>query len=230
MTNDYGVPILPKSLEIARKLTDDKARERLLTFENAVKSYNPKAQKTLAVYSINGINEMVGSNFPARCLLDRISPVNTRRANIADLLQISDRDGKYLSGAYEDDNAVVLRSLEDPINPTNNYIAKTLAKKLGIKSFKYPIVITNLDIKDDERSDYGLIFVPTKSTKVIVAPSFSGSNNQRRFTFCDANGMPIFNDETDKSGKRQVWTRDKGLSRLYLNRNLDLSSNYEYLA
>jgi hypothetical protein len=168
---------------------------------------------------------MVGSNIFARCLLDMVSPANTRRANIADLLLISDRNGKYLSGTFEDDNAVVLRSLKDASNSNNNYLAKTLAKRLGVKRLEDPWVVTNLAVRDDEKSAYGLILVPTDATKMIVAPQLKKENHKRRFTLYDANGMPIFNDKTDKTGKRQVWTRDNGLSRLCLYWDLSLYSD-----
>ena len=42
--------------------------------------------------------------------------------------------------------------------------------------------------------------------------------------------MPIFNDDTDKTGKRKVWTRDKDLSGLCLGGSLGLYSNGEDLA
>ena len=224
MGNEYAIPILPRTLEVARKLAGDSARERLPIFEKAVKAYNAKAQKTLGVYSLNSDGEFVGGNIFARCLMDMVSPQNTRRANITHLLQISDRDVKYLAGTYEDDNAVVLRSLEDSANASNTYLAKALARKLKVKNIKNPFVVTNLAIKDDERSAYGLVFVTTNSTKVIEAPQLIGKNHGRKFTFYDADGMPIFKDDTDKSGKRQVWTRDGGISRLFLGGYLSLVS------
>jgi len=228
---DYeGIPLIPRNMEVARILAGERGKERLGQFEKALTGYNSKAQETLKVYSINSAGKLVGSNVFARALLDTTAPEGTRGANIAELLRISDQDSALLSGTYEDVNSAVLRTLEDPQRPANTYLGKTLAKKLGIRQIKNPLVITNLTVKDDERSEYGLILVPSKKTQVIDAPQLVGKNNQRKFTLYDNNGLPIFNEDTDKTGKRQVWTRDAGLSRLYLIRNLNLYSNNENLA
>lgn len=210
---------------MARMLAGERAKERLSWFEKARKGYNPKAQKTLGVCYINENGEIEGSNIFARCLLSKVSPTGTRIANILDLLQMSDRDGKYLRGTYGDDNAIVLRNLNDSEDPDNNYLARILAKKLKIRNIKIPLVITDLTIKEDEKSDYGLVLVPTDTTKVIEAPQLTGRNDGRRFTLYDANGMPIFKKETDTNGKRQVWTRDDGLSSLSLSIGLSLNSD-----
>lgn len=226
---DEGI-MLFRNVETARKLSGKQASERLALYEEARAQFNSVAKKTLGVCSVNADGEFRGSNVFARALLNRFSPEGTRLGNLYDFLKISDKSPAYLSETYEEDNAVVLRSLEDSANSANTYLAKTLAKKVGVKSFKVPLVVTHLDVKDDERSEYGLVLVPSLSTKVVVAPSLVGSNNERRFTFYDANGMPIFNEDTDKTGKRRVWTRDRGLSGLYLSRNLYLGSNDVNLA
>jgi len=225
-SQDQGVILF----EIARKLAGDSAKQYLSVYEQAIAKFNPKAQKRLKVCSLNSAGELQGSNTFARALLGRNPQIGIRLGNLYDLLTISNRNSNYLFGTYEDDNAVVLRSLQDPANSSNDYLARTLAKKLGIKEFSAPFVITNLDVEDDERSGYGLVLVPTSSTKVIEAPGLAGSNNERRFTLYDSNGMPIFNDATDKIGKRIVWTRDKGLSGLCLGGDLNLVSGYGNLA
>ncbi|MEK6928154.1 MAG: hypothetical protein AABX11_07005 [Nanoarchaeota archaeon] len=234
MTNaqkqDYGIALLPRTLEVARVLAGERAKSRFEAYQNAVKEYNPKAQKTLNVYSLDSDGRIVGSNIFGRTLLDKVTPKGTRGASMQDLLRLSDQEPELLRGTYEDTNAVALRSLNDSQNSANNYLAKTLAKKLNVRSFKEPLLVTNLEIKDDERSEYGLILVPSKNTNVIVAPQLSVQNRERKFTFYDQNGLPIFNDETDKTGKRQVWTRDSGISRLYLYWNLILNSGIENLA
>ncbi|MEK6850687.1 MAG: hypothetical protein AABX85_03880, partial [Nanoarchaeota archaeon] len=118
---DDGI-ILFRNVERIRKLHGDSARERFRAYEKARAGFNPKAKKTLNVYSINSNGELQGSNIFARALLDRMSLEGTRLGNLYNFLELSDKLPDYLTGTYEDDNAVVLRSLEDPARPANNYI------------------------------------------------------------------------------------------------------------
>ena len=214
-------PLLPKT--IAKKLAGERAKERFLLFKEAIKKYGERAQSTLDVYALNSEGEMIGSNIFALALLDSISPKGTRRAGLADLLRTADADEKYFSENYVDVNAVVLRSLEDSLIPANNYLARTLAKKMGIKNFNYPVIITDLRVKDSWQSKYGLILVPSDATQVIKAPELSYKNNNRRFSsFNEKTGLPLFRD--DYNGKWRVSTKDNGLSRLYIYCHSDVNN------
>lgn len=206
--------LMPRELReagypIARFLSE----EEQARYDEEIKQYKDKARDSLRV-SLNG------SNLFKVLLLNQIG---IRTATLPEL-ECALENGMNLRETYEDAPSVILRSSGDSYAP-NDYIAKDLTKKLGLKSFKAPKIINGLRIVEDKDSAYGLNF-DTKDAQIIEAPDFDNRNNQRKFLRIN----PDYSIEFDNNATRTLYTRDSGLSGLCLNRYLDAYSNDEDLA
>ena len=132
-----------------------------------------------------------------------------------------------LSGTYED-TGLVLRTDGNP----NSYLAGNLMKqvkeRLG-KGAKMPVMIPfyGIELVKDQDSPHGLAFKLKDDTEINYVPILNKSNssNFNSEDIDDKTGLPT---KVGK-GNRTLWTRDSGLSRLYLNRNLNLNSNNDNL-
>ncbi len=113
-----------------------------------------------------------------------------------------------LDYGFGDGREAILRSKKDSYHP-NDYVAKDLAKKLGIKTVKNPLIVTGLGLEEDEASVYGLTLKPTDSTNIIEAPDFSHENNRRKFKRVNPDYTIEFSDKGIT-----LWTREEGISRL----------------
>ena len=144
-----------------------------------------------------------------------------RTATPADLEEVLREERLKLRGQYED-TALVLRNTNEP----NAYLAGKLMtevkSRLG-KDIKNPIMIplNGLDLVEDKDSDYGLSFTLKEDAELISAPELVNTNDYKKFSKTNEKGLPIF----DTNGNRTLYTRDSGLSRLYLNYDLDLGSD-----
>lgn len=131
---------------------------------------------------------------------------------------------------YIDSRNLVVRSREDPNWSQNNSLLKTIyelaEKKEG--SIKYPFMIEGFSfiINPEDKKGYGLTLVPNSDFRVIQDERFDGKYSGKSFSEVDELGIPKF----DKNGNRKWYAKDKGLSRLYLIRNLVLGSYYGNLA
>ena len=67
---------------------------------------------------------------------------------------------------------------------------------------------------------------PMVDETLIEAPQLVAKNHGLKFSRTDAKGLPIFSEQ----GNRTLYTSKDALSRLYLYRSLDLSSNIGILA
>ncbi|MFH1311045.1 MAG: hypothetical protein ABIH65_01425 [Nanoarchaeota archaeon] len=144
-----------------------------------------------------------------------------RTANQADLERVLKTNAFNLRGTYED-TGLVLRTEGNP----NEYLAKNLAEQVkarGKKAGETPILISlnELEIVNDSNSPKGLVFKLTDEAELIYAPILNGKNNQKSFSETGKYGLP----EKLGDGNRTLYTRDSGLSRLYLGRGLSLISN-----
>ncbi len=183
-------------------------------YKEACKQYGEKARSTLNI-------PIEDSNLFKVLLLNQIG---IRTATLPELGIILESNPEFLSSHYEEAPSVVLRSKED-FYQDNNYLINQLSKDLKIKNFKVPLVINGLKIKEDNDSVYGLSF-NAKEAQIIKAPELKHSNNQKTFSKLNEKGMPIFDEKATKT----LYTRDNGLSRLYLDGVLDLVSEDEDLA
>ena len=149
-----------------------------------------------------------------------------RVATMADLERVLTTNAFDLRGTYED-TALVLRNREEP----NSYLANNLAEQLESRGTRVgktllTVQLRGLQLVKDAGSDYGLAFQLTDESQVTEAPYLVEKNSGKQFSKLDENGVPIFAD----NGNRVLYTRKSGLSRLYLNRDLGVYSDYEDLA
>lgn len=148
-----------------------------------------------------------------------------RIATQADLERVLKTNAFNLKGTYED-TGLVLRTEDDP----NKYLAKNLTEQVksrGKKAGKIPIVISlnGLKLVNDSNSPHGLAFKLTDESELIYAPILDGKNNGKLFLETGKYGLP----EKLGTGNRTLYTRDSGLSGLFLGRGLVLYSNYASL-
>jgi len=194
----------------ARFLSEDEQTK----YEYVCKRFNlDKARNSLNV-------PLQGSNLFKVLLLNQ---EGIRTATLPEL-ECALENGMDLKGTYEDAPSVILRSKGDSYAP-NDSLAKDLARKLKLRSFKTPKIITGLRIIEDEDSDYGLSF-DIKDAQIIEAPDFDSKNHERKFLKINPDYSIEFND----AGKRTFYVKNDGLSRLYLGRNSSLDSDCSDLA
>jgi hypothetical protein len=143
-------------------------------------------------------------------------------ATPADLEKILKSGALDLRGTYED-SALVLRNENEP----NSYEAKDLMKQVKARNPKIemPVVIplNGLDIVEDKNSKYGFIFRLRENAEIIYAPTLNtkGGSFDSECIY-EKTGLPV---KLNEKGNRTLYTRSSGLSRLYLDRGLDLDSN-----
>jgi len=199
------------------KQVNERIHQRYSAIEAITKiTYNPNSQLVEGSnpFYVIAVNEVLRELYP---------DLKIRTANQADLERILKLGNPDLRNQYED-SALVLRTEEEP----NEYLAKDLMKQVKARNpkLKTPVMISlnGLNLRQDSNSPYKLSFELTDYSELIYAPQLSHSNDQKEFTNTDENGLPVF----DK-GTRTLYTRESGLSRLYLGGYLGLSSRSEYL-
>ena len=204
-----SVRLIPRNLQFptARFLTEAE-QER---YEELCKPFGEKARNTLNV-------PQNGSNLFKVLLLNQHG---IKTATLPELDLIAEIAPDFLTGFYEDAPAVVLRSAGDSHKP-NDSLAKSLAELIKATSFSHAYIIEGLIPKEDASSAYGLSFEKGERFKVIKAPAFDHQNNGRKFTRIN----PDYTVDFDNDGKRIFYTRNSGVSRLYLGRFLNADSDY----
>jgi hypothetical protein len=163
-----------------------------------------------------------GSNpFYAIAVQSRL-PSGVRVAKQADLEIAMREDTLDLSGTYED-TGLVLRTDRNP----NSYLAGNLMKqvkeRLG-KGAKMPVMIPlyGMELAKDQDSPHGLAFKLKDDAELNYAPILNKSNGSD-FNSEDIDAKTGLPTKVGK-GNRILWTRDSGLSGLYLVRGLGLGS------
>lgn len=192
--------------------------EMMRLYRKALESYFPLARKNLNIID----QSFRGGNVWAVSLFRNIRP--DKMINFADLSLMIETYPSYFKDFCIHSGSVVLRSIKDS-NPQNDYIARNLAHRLEIRNLKTPVVIENLCVEEHQDSDYGLIFIPTRKTKVTPASQLSYLNDGRSFSKTDENGFPIFDD----SGERKFYARKEGISELCFGREGGFLSDGEDL-
>lgn len=174
-----------------------------------------------------------GSNSFANALVnDVMLQQGVQLATQADLERAMAVGAMNFRGTYED-TGLVLRTAGDSHAP-NDYLAKNLAEQIRARDAKMgklnkPVVINLRDVTlvNDADSKYGLAFKLREGAMPYEAPVLK---REGRFETADINAKTGLPKETRSSGSRTLWTRDNGLSRLYLVNVLDVYSNDENLA
>ena len=205
MEGDFGEAFLKEYNERARADYNGNSSLNVLSYrDGVVKGSNP-----FAVVLANQILRQEG----------------LRTAIQADLEKALRTCALNLSGFYED-TGLVLRSENNP----NTYLAKDLMNqvKRRNKKQKLPVMIplTGLELKTDSNSPHGLTFNLPESAEVIYAPILNKPGNFNSEDIDAITGLP---KQTGK-GNRNLYTRDSGLSGLYLASNLNLNSGDVSLA
>ncbi|MBI3623994.1 hypothetical protein HY212_08005 [Candidatus Pacearchaeota archaeon] len=168
-----------------------------------------------------------GSNPFAAVLMNQVlRQEGLRTASPADLERVLKTGTLPLQGQYED-SALVLRDEGDP----NSYLASNLMTQVKARNSKQKmpamIPLYSLDLVKDPDSPHGLAFKLRDDAELIYAPILSEKNNGKLFSKTDEpTGLPKELGE----GNRTLYTRNSGLSRVFLDGDLGLDSGYEYLA
>lgn len=132
---------------------------------------------------------------------------------------------------YADSQAAVLRSLSDSYNVKNEPLAASLAEHIDIARLaKEPALMHGFTLEPwhDDKKGYDLLLVPREGKFIVhYDDRLTEKWNCYKFDKVDSLGLPI--NLSESKGSRTWYTRADGLSRLYLNRDLNLNSNYDNL-
>ena len=211
---------VPKDTPKIGFLEGDFGREFLAEYNGRASKYGNNS--SLGELSIqDGL--VKGSNpFTVVLANEVLAKEKLRTATQADLEKALKLRVLELRENYED-TGLVLRSEENP----NSYLARDLTKQLRARNikFEYPVLLnlTDLSLKVDQDSDYGLAF-NLKDEAVPVYVPVLNSLNGSRFNFSDVNEATGLPQQLKKEGERYLFTRNSGLSRLYLDGDLNLDS------
>ena len=128
---------------------------------------------------------------------------------------------------YSDTPALVLRSTDDT-HSKNSTLIKQIAEEAEKRNVKLPVMVTGFDVakSPEDKNGYGIILVPRDDFAVVNDERLDSKYHGKSFSDVDELGLPNF----DENGSRTWYARNKGLSRLYLNRVLDLYSDGGSLA
>jgi len=196
------------------------------TYNEAIKSYNEKARNSLNIFS-NKNGELAESNCFAPIVLRQYLPKNSRLATMVDLGRATEINPSFLKGFYSD-TGLTLRTNGDSHSP-NDLLAKKLTKELKSRgiNLKNPKVIyfDALDLKQDNNSDYGLVYILNERAKlgenIFDAPELMKDNFNFK-TMDSKTGIPIEN----KQGNRTCYTRKDSLGGFFLGSVSDVDSGY----
>jgi hypothetical protein len=197
----------------------------LVSGDDALMVYNSLPEKTRVGLRYDETSKtMIGSTSIAVANLDAFAQkYGARTPNLRDLSRpevMRIAKGKH----YIDSRNLVVRSIEDPSWSQNNSLLRTIYELAEQKegSIKYPFMIEGFSFVPNpkDKNGYGLTFVAGSDFRVVQDERFDGKHNGESFSEVDELGIPNF----DKKGSRTWYAKNKGLSRLCLNRDLDLLS------
>ena len=155
-----------------------------------------------------------------------VRPFGLRLADVRDLSR-PEVMAMIKNRHYTDAPAFVLRSMNDS-NSRNLPLIKRIAEEVERVNGKvqFPVLITGFDVKPLQDEGYGIDIVPRDNFTAVYDERLNGENNGKKFSDVDELGLPKF----DKGGERTFLARNQGLSRLFVDGNLDLYSYIESLA
>ncbi len=188
---------------IKKDYPDNKVLHMGNYFDNLVKNSNP-------FYAV-----AVQSRLPSGVNL-------STQANLETAMRIGSMDFK---GTYED-TGLVLRNGGNP----NIYLADYLMKQIkerGKKRMPVMIPLKGLKLEKDSNSSYGLAFKLKDDAELISAPILNRDGKFNSEDIDEKTGLP---KKFSSLGNRFLYTSDLGLSRLLLDWDLDLDSDWVNLA
>lgn len=172
----------------------------------------------LYVFSYDKKDNIVrGSSTSGNILLNQIISNQYPKLHIAtqaDLEAVLRVNALNLSETYED-TGLVLLSEASP----NQYLAKDLSKQLkDRKELQYPVLIhlKDLVLRNDDNSPLGLAFNIKENAEFVYDSILNSSGNFSTEDVNEKTGLPTKVGKGDK----YFYTRNNGLSRLYLNSDL----------
>ena len=189
--------------------------------------------KVLKLQDVNSVPTIVGSNPLVLPVVQRLIP--GKRIGRPEDLQRTLNDGDTLSikGNHYVDMGLVL-----DFSGRNHEMALDLYEQLPkkLKNFdSLPAVVIDYDLRNSDRGNYNLELFRTDKTIIRPSPILakSGGNFGHGAVSLET-GLPT----KLEGGNRTLWTASQkpqsldniGLSRLYLNRSLDVVSNDDDLA
>ena len=199
----------------------------LLQGKDAQMLYNtlPEQARVGLKYDVDS-KSVIGSTPFASAILDvEARKYSARTPNLRDLSRPEVMEivkDKF----YTDSRNLIIRSLKDKDNFQNNRLLRQIYELAEEKegNVKDGFMIEGFTFVPDEndKNGYGLKIVPLDDFKVIQDERLLG-HNRDSFLEVDDFGIPKF----DKKGNRIWYSRDSGLSGLFLSGSLNLgSSNY----
>jgi hypothetical protein len=221
-----GTPLIeiPQNIPQAGFLEGNFGKAFLDEYQGRVKADYKDASALNVLRYDSGV--VKGSNPFAVVLANQIlRQEGLRTSTQADLEKALRIKALELRGTYED-TGLVLRSEDEP----NTYLAKDLMNQVKARNKKQelPVMIplTGLELRADSNSPHSLAFNLLEGAEIIYAPILNKLGNFNSEDIDEITGLP----KQTGQGNRTLYTRDSGLSRLYLYRYLYLNSNYDYLA
>jgi hypothetical protein len=159
---------------------------------------------------MNGINTKngTGSQFFFNTETELYLPEGRRVARLADLGKIYDADTSFFKGIYTDTPELVLRT-DTPSWKNNTPIIENLvgqARERGLEfSSDNPLVLSGLELTRDDNGDnyYGILVQIGDNTVAVNDPRFAYGKDKIQFG----------------NQSKKLWTKDKGLSRVYFGWN-----------
>jgi len=216
MTKQLGEPY-----QFKRKLSDDSARDLKKILE-AMKNYKPSKEEV----EESKVEEKPKISLPSKdlafitdenfykeiiCYIHKTFPYNTTTLS-----------GKLsFDGVMKGSNPYIATAVDmflQSINDTHRIAAKYLYEQLGKANSTLPIFFDLRGLKLDANLNFNL----TEESRYKTANCLNWESGAK-YSKIDEFGLP---KEEDKNSSRQIWTLKDGLVRLYLNRSLDLASNY----
>lgn len=203
----------------------------LISGDDALMIYNSLPEQMRVGLRYDEVSRtMVGSTLIAVANLDAIAQqYGAKTPNLRDLSRpevMRIAKGRH----YIDSKNLVVRSPEDSIWSRNNPLLKTIYELAEQKegSIKQPFMIEGFSFvpNPEDKTGYGLSIVAGKDFKVVQDERFGGKCHGKSFSEVDSQGIPNF----DRNGSRTWYAKSTGLSRLYLNRSLNLGSYNDGLA
>ena len=218
--------MIPKDIILPKAIVLDKEHKEL--YKEAITKTAEKFGKDSQAYKtiINGISakEVTGSQFFWNTNLNQYLPNKQRVISLSDMEKINDIDETFFTkfySFYSDTTQIILRN-DKPSWDQNKYILENLVKQVKDRNQLFssdsPLIISNLELiqNDNSQNKYGLLLKINDNTTMQNDERFAHSNNQQRIKF----------------GKREktIYTKENGLSRLYLNGDGGTDSRNGYLA
>ncbi len=202
----------------------------LKIYNNKIISYGLKARRSLNVlFSFQG--HLAGGNYFTPLVLRDCIP---RRSRLADMIDFRENIGdfpNFLSG-FDVNSGIILAGNEDSFYK-NDLLAEYLANQLnciGAKVDDNPFLIyfDALDLKEDEDSEYGLVYVLNERARIgrniFETSSLRVKNDLGGFSRLDERGIPII----DPEGERILRVR-KGISKFNLYNGFNVGCKIESL-